>query len=595
MPQQIVMELTHQSAKTKRVRSKTRQRTIPDRKPSGDLGTLKIIPLGGCEEVGRNMTVFEYGNDIVILDMGIQFPEEDMPGIDYVIPNTEYLQGKEEKIQGVLFSHGHLDHIGAAPILLEKLGNPTIIGRPLTIEMIKHRQEDFSKDSSKRLKTIYIKDLNEKINLGVFTIRFFQVDHAIMDAVGIILETPVATIIHPGDWTIEHNPIGRKEITYTHLSRFKKPIILMLESLGAISNKKDVTEETMLNNLYELINSAEGRVIITTFSSQLERIKQILEYSSKIGKKIALDGFSMKLNVELAKQLGYIKPEKGSVIPINRIDDYSDNKVVIICTGAQGEEMSVLPRIINGNHRSINIKKTDTIIFSSSIIPGNERTIQRLKDNLYRLSDNVYHNEIIDVHISGHSDIKDIKNILRQIKPDYFIPVYANHFILKEAAKIAYEIGFKKDKVIVPDNGTIINVSKDDIRILKEKAPTNYVYVDGIGVGDIGEVVIRDRQTLSKDGMFVVIVTIDSQSGTIRTSPDIISRGFVYLRESKELLRDVRHLIRRIIERNIRFLGDEAPIIQEDQIKYRLREDIAEFLFRKTQRRPMVIPVVVKV
>ena len=438
---------------------------------------LRIIPLGGCEEVGRNMTVFEYGNDIVILDMGIQFPEEDMPGIDYVIPNAEYLKGKEKNIKAVIFSHGHLDHIGAAPILLKKLGNPQIIGRPLTIEMIKHRQEDFYRGSSKKLKTTYIKDLKQRVVLGNFTLGFFQVDHAIMDAVGVILQTPVAIVVHPGDWTIEKGPVGREVIDYSHLAKLKRPTILMLEALGSTKSGKQVTEKEMLDNLYKLISQAPGRTIIATFSSQILRIKEILEFSVKNGKKAALDGFSMKLNIEIAQKLVYIKVPKGAIISIDRAKDYPDNKVVIICTGAQGEEMAALSRIVSGNHRHIKLKKEDTVIFSSSVIPGNERTIQRLKDNLYRLSDNVYHSDIIDVHASGHSTIDGIKQMIKDIKPDYFIPVYGNHYFLKEAAKIAYDLGYSKEKVFVPDNGSVIKFTHSagsgqaKGEILKEKVP----------------------------------------------------------------------------------------------------------------------------
>ena len=560
---------------------------------------LRIIPLGGCEEVGRNMTVFEYDDgssasrekDIVILDMGLQFPEEDMPGIDYVIPNIEYLRGKERNIQAVIFSHGHLDHTGAASILLKKLGNPPIIGRPLTIEMIKHRQEDFSKGSSKMLKTIYINNIQEKIRLGSFVISFFQVDHAIMDAVGTIIETSVATIIHPGDWMIEHGPEGRDVIKYTHLAKLKKPTILMLESLGAINFEKPVTEKQMLNNLYKLISSAPGRTIIATFSSQLQRIKQILEYASRIGKKVTLDGFSMKLNVEIAKKLGYIKPAKGTIIPIDKINNYPEDKVVIICTGAQGEEMSVLSRIVTGNHRFIILKKKDTVIFSSSIIPGNERTVQRLKDNIYRLSDNVFHSEIMDVHISGHSNIFDIKEILRQIKPTYFVPVYANHFILKEAAKIAYNTGFPKDRVFIPDNGSIIQVFENNVKTLKEKVPTNYVFVDGLGVGDVGEVVLRDRQMLAKDGMFVIVAVVDRTTGQVRGSPDIISRGFIYLRESKELLSQTRKKVINIVNK----ATGSGQAVNWAYVKDEIRNKLGQFLFSKTERRPIILPVVIEV
>ncbi len=568
---------------------------------AGKENALKIIPLGGCEEVGRNMTVFEYGQDIVILDMGLQFPEEDMPGIDYVIPNIEYLKGKEKNIRAVIFSHGHLDHIGAAPILLKKLNNPQVIGRPLTLEMIKHRMEDFDKNSSKKLKATYVKTLQDKINLGIFKLSFFQIDHAIMDAVGVILETPVATIIHPGDWTIERNPIGRDVLHYHHLAKLKRPTILMLEAIGAINSKTPVTEQEMLSNINKLIGDAPGRTIIATFSSQIERIKQIMEFAAKTNKKVALDGFSMKLNIELATKLGYIKIPKGVIVPVDKAHEYPDNKVIIICTGAQGEEMAALPRIIAGNHKYIKIKKEDTIIFSSSVIPGNERTVQRVKDNVYRLSDNVYHNDIMNVHASGHTNIDGIKQILSEIKPDYFIPVYGNHFMLKEASRIAYGMGILKHKVFVPDNGSVIKFTKDlsagsgQIKgeVLKDKVPSNYVFVDGLGVGDVGEIVLRDRQMLAEDGMFVIVAIIDSKTGKVKGSPDIISRGFVYLRESKDLLAQTRRKVIEIVEKTAGH-GRENPI-NWSYVKDEIRNKVGDFLNSKTSRRPMILPVVIEV
>lgn len=552
---------------------------------------LKIIPLGGCEEVGRNMTVFEYGNDIVILDMGLQFPEEDMPGVDYVIPNTEYLKGKEKNIKAVIFSHGHLDHIGAAPILLKKLGNPQIIGRPLTIEMVKHRVEDTYHGASKKLRTIYVKDLQQKIQLGKFNVGFFQVDHSVIDAMGVILETPVATVLHPGDFTVEKSPVGRKIIDYSHLAKLSRPTILMLEALGSTNSEELVTEEEMLNNLYKLISEAPGRTIIATFASQVERIKQILEFAARTNRKVALDGFSMKLNIELAQKLGYVKIPKGVIISSDKTHTYPDNKVIIICTGAQGEEMAALSRIVAGNHRHIKIKKEDTVIFSSSVIPGNERTIQRLKDNLYRLSDNVFHSDIIDVHASGHSNIEGKKQMLREIRPDYFIPVYGNHYMLKEEARIAYNMGWRKDKVFVPDNGSVIKFSAEKAEMTKDKVPTNYVFVDGLGVGDVGEIVLRDRQMLAEDGMFVIVAIIDKQTGRVRGSPDIISRGFVYLRESKELLAQTRRKVVEIVDKTAGHGGAVNWVYVKDEI----RNKIGDFLHTKTERRPMILPVVIEV
>ncbi len=559
---------------------------------------LRIIPLGGCEEVGRNMTVFEYddgssasrGQDIVILDMGIQFPEEDMPGINYVIPDTSYLKGKEKNIKGIIFSHGHMDHIGAAPLLLEKLGNPPVIGRPFTLEMIKYRQEDYDRGSSKRIKTIYVKDVKDEIKLGPFKIGFFRVDHAIMDAIGVIIYTPTATVIHPGDWMIEHRPIGREKLKYDHLAKLPKPTILMLESIGSTNKEQPVTEKEMFDNLKNLIKQAPGRTIIATFSSQVQRIKQIIEFASENNKKVALDGFSLKMGVEIAKNLGYVKIKKGVLIPIDKAHEYPDKKIVVVCTGAQGEENAALPRIVDNNHRFIKIKKTDTIIFSSSVIPGNERTIQRLKDRLYRLSDNIIHSDIMDVHISGHSNIKDIQEIIGQIKPTFFIPVYANHFMLKEAAKIAYKMGFKRDEVIVPDNGSVIEVKDNKINMTKEKVASEYVFVDGSGVGDVGEVVLNDRRKLAQDGMFVIIAVVDKKTGRVKNSPDIISRGFIYLRESKELLAQTRKKVVHIINEKS---GGDGPT-NWTNLKEEVRNKIGQFLFSKTERRPIILPVIIE-
>jgi len=564
---------------------------VPKKPSQHSEESLRIIPLGGCEEVGRNMTCFEYGKDIVILDMGLQFPEEDMPGIDYVIPNIEYLKGKERNIRAVVFSHGHLDHIGAAAILLEKLGNPQVIGRPLTLEMVKHRVEDTHRGASKKLKTNYIKDLNQKINLGVFTLSFFQVDHTIMDAVGVILETPVATVLHPGDWTIEKDPIGRQPLSYKHLANLKRPTVLMLESIGSTSSKEPVTEEEMLNNLYMLMERAPGRTIIATFSSQIERIKQILEFAARTNRKVALDGFSMKLNIELATKLGYIKIPKGTIITTDKAHTYPDNKVVIVCTGAQGEEMAALSRIVAGNHRHIKIKKEDTIIFSSSVVPGNERTVQRLKDNLYRQSDYVYHSDIIDVHMTGHGNINGIKQMLREIIPDYFIPVYGNHYMLKEGAKIAIDTGFRKDRIFVPDNGSIIKFTRQGAEVLKEKAPSSYVFVDGLGVGDVGEIVLRDRQVLAEDGMFVIVAVIDSKTGRVKGSPDIISRGFVYLRESKDLLQQTRRKVIEIVDKT----AGHGGAVNWTYVKDEIRNKVGDYLASRTSRRPMILPVVIEV
>lgn len=551
---------------------------------------LRIIPIGGCEEVGRNMTIFEYGDDIVILDMGVQFPEEDMPGIDYVIPNAKYLAGKESRIRGVIFSHGHLDHIGAAPILLEKIGNPPIVAMPLTLAMIKHRQEDYKKGTSGKLKTITVKGLNDVIALGNFTARFFQVEHSIMDSMGTILETPVGTVLHAGDWTMEREADGSTHIRYEQLQQVKRPSVLMLESLGAIREGRHATHEELYNNLTDILQNAPGRVILATFASQVERVKWVIEAAQKLGKFVALAGYGIKMNIEIACELGYVKTDKGVLIDVREIDRYPENKIVIVCTGAQGEENAALNRISSGEHKDVRFRKNDTVIFSSSVIPGNERTVQRLKDNIYRQVDHVIHGDLMDVHVSGHGTRRDIVDMLSQVKPDYYIPVYANHFFLKEARNLAVKNGFPSDKIFVPDNGTVIELSKENLRVLPKKVPSEYVFVDGLGVSDSQHVVLRDRQVLAEDGMIVVIATVDSKSGKFIQNPDIISRGFVFLKDNKELIEDIRHKVKKmVIESNPLQWADT------NQIRNDIRDKIGQFIFTRTEKRPMVLPVVIEV
>ncbi len=552
--------------------------------------TLRIIPIGGNEEVGRNCTVFEYNNDIIILDMGVQFPEEDMPGVDYIIPNLSYLKGKESRVRGVIFSHGHLDHIGASALLLEKLNYPMVVGRPLTLAMVKHRMEDSQKGASKRLRSIVIKQVTDKVRLGAFQVSFFPVDHSIMDAVGVVIQTPHGTVIHPGDWTYEKDPVGRRKIEYTQLRNLPKPTILMLESLGSLSSKERIPERVMYANLEKLVREAPGRIIIGTFSSQLERIKHVLEFAQKMGKKVALDGFSMKTNVEIAKQLGYIAVKESVMIPIEKIHDYPDRKVIVLCTGAQGENNAALSRIVNGNHRSVKIRKTDTIVFSSSVIPGNERTIQRLKDNLYRLSDNVIHSDIMDVHSSGHSTATDMLAVLHQIHPTFFLPVYANHYFLKEAQKLAVREGFPKERTFVLDNGNVLEFTKGKPKLLPQKVRTDYVFVDGLGVGDVSNVVLRDRQTLASDGMVIVIATVERGSGKLVGEPNIITNGFVYAKTNLRLIDEIKKKVKALLK-------DVDPRTQanEGYLSARIRDNLGTFLFVKTERRPMIIPVILDV
>lgn len=553
---------------------------------------LKIIPLGGQEEVGRNMTVFEYEDNIVILDMGLQFPEEDMPGIDYIIPDIRYLQGKEKKIRGVILSHGHLDHIGAAPHLLPRLGWPVVYASKLTLMLIKKRLEE--SNLARYFKSKEITSAHDTLTFGKLKINFFEVTHSIMDALGVIVQTPVANVIHPGDWRYNLDPISGPKTDFSHLAKWNTkttPSILMMESLGSTKEGFQLSEREVFKNIRNIITKAPGRVIVATFSSMIERVGQLISIAEELGKKVALDGYSMKLNMEIAKQIGYLKFKQSTLIDIKNIHDYPPQKVIIIGTGAQGEDRAVLMRIANGGHKWVKVEKSDTIIFSSSVIPGNERTIQRLKDSLYRQGADVIHKEIMDVHTGGHAFIEDIKLLITQVKPHYLLPVYANHYFLQEAAKVAKSIDFPKEHIFILDNGSIAEIDEQALRVSKEKIPIEYVFVDGLGVGDISNVVLRDRQLMSADGMFVIIAVVDSQTGKVKGEPDVISRGFIYMKESQELLRQTRKKIKETIAKSTISGAD----INWVYIRNNLRDKIGQFLYTKTKRRPMILPVIVEI
>lgn len=552
---------------------------------------LKIIPLGGQEEVGRNMTIFEYGSDIVILDMGLQFPEEDMPGVDYIIPDVRYLKGKERQIRGIILSHGHLDHIGAVPHLLPKLGWPTVYASRMTLALVRRRLEESK--LQKYLKAYEIKTASENLTLGKIKVSFFDVTHSIMDALGVIIQTPVVNIIHPGDWRYDLNPVTGKPTDFSDLSRWNTrttPSVLMMESLGSTKEGSQISEIEIFRNIKGLLERAAGRVIIATFASMVERVGWLINISEQLGKKVALDGYSMKMNVEIARKIGYLKFQKNTLIDVKKIHDYPDNKVVVVCTGAQGEDRAVLMRIANGEHRSIKLKKSDTIVFSSSVIPGNERTIQRLKDTLYRQCDHVVHKEIMDVHGGGHALIEDIKLLIRQVRPKYLMPVYANHYLLKEAGKVAASIGFPPQNILYLDNGSVAVADNTSMRVAEQKIPIEYVFVDGLGVGDVSHVVLRDRQMLAADGMLVVVVTLDGKTGRLVGSPDIISRGFVYMKDSKKLIDETRGKIKDILNGS-----ENKKLTDESFIRDKVRNELGQFLFKKTERRPMILPVVIEV
>ncbi len=551
---------------------------------------LRIIPLGGLEEVGRNMTVFEYDNDIIIVDMGLQFPEEDMPGIDYIIPNTAYLKNKREKIRGVIITHAHYDHIGAIPHSMARLGNPPIYTAPLTRGIILKRQEDFPQAPKLDIHQVGVTD---KIKLGCFEIEFFHVNHNIPDSMGLAIQTPVGLIIHTGDFKFDHSPINEKPADLAKITQLggKGVLLLLSDSTDAEIPGHSISENEIQKTIEGIFDGLKGRIIIATFSSLLTRIQEIIWLAEKFGRHVAIDGYSMKANVAIARKLGYLKIKKNTLISPKQANELPDNKVVILCTGAQGEGNAVLMRLATGEHRFLKIHPEDTVIFSSSVVPGNERTVQNLRDILCRKGAKVINYEMMDVHAGGHAPIEDLKMMINLVKPKFFIPVHGNYYMLKLHAEIAESVGISPENIILASNGNIVLLNQESIGLSKEKAPANYVMVDGLGVGDVGQVVLRDRQAMAGDGMFVVIAIIDSKTGQVRGEPDIISRGFVYLRESKELLDQTRAKVKKIISQT----SSAEHTVNWSYVKDNIRDKIGQFLYTKTQRRPMVLPVVIEI
>ena len=559
--------------------------------PTGEV--VRVIVLGGLEEVGRNCTLIEYKNDIIFVDMGLQFPDEDMPGVDYIIPNMTYLKGKEQNVRGIIITHGHYDHIGAIPHVMANIGNPTVYALPVAAGIIKKRQTDFP-ESKVTVKPITIET---ELQLGVFKVHFFHINHNIPDSAGIVIETPAGTICHTGDWKFDYHPVGTVPADFHKIARVGMAgvSLLMGDSTNADREGHQKSERGIGIELQGIIEKAPGRVIIGTFASLLSRVKQIMEISEACGRKIALDGYSMKTNVEIAKELGYIKVNQKSIIPIEEANEHPPEKITIICTGAQGEKRAAMARIANDEHRFIKVDPTDTIIFSSSVIPGNEATVQRLKDTLYRKRARVIHKDIMDVHAGGHAMKEDIKLMLSLFKPKYYMPIEGNHFLLRENAEVAYSMNVPEQNVFVADNGQIIEMWKDAkgesmAKMTTDKVPTDYVFVDGLGVGDVSKVVLRDRQALAEDGMVVVIAQFNKKEGTLVSAPDIVSRGFVQMKDNKEFIQATRLHLEAVLKKT-----QTASPIDPDHIKNTIRDELGKYLFQKTERRPMILPVLIEV
>ncbi len=557
-------------------------------KMSGD--HVRLAALGGLEEIGRNMSFIEYKNDIIVIDMGLQFPEETTPGVDFIIPNISCLEEKKEKIKAVVITHAHYDHIGAMPYLMGKLGNPPVYTTRMSRAIIEKRQNEFTNAPRLRVQEVRYGDrfkISENIEL-----EFFGVDHTIPETIGVVVKTPAGNIVHFADFRIEYNEKDEPQ----GLDTFKRigdmgVHTFMVDSTNAEEEGHSLSEKVIEKNIEMLIKQAKGRIILATFSSMLTRIAEIVKIAERLGKKVAVNGRSMRDNVLIAKNLGYIKTKnKDTLIAVEDIHKYKDNEILILSTGAQGESSAGLMKIVTGIHKYIKLKAGDTVIFSSSVIPGNERGVQNLKDNLARQGAVVYTSSIIDIHVSGHAMKDDIDLAMRALRPKFVMPVHGYYFMRFANGQNAVRAGVRPENVRLMDNGQVANLTKDEFVITGETVPANYILVDGLGVGDIGEVVLRDRLLLAEEGMFVVITTLDRKTGRVVKNPDIISRGFIYLRENQELLDEIRRKVRGIFGRIPR-----REEVDTDYLKALIRDQVGQFLYSKTKRRPMVLPVIIEI
>ncbi len=555
------------------------------------ISKLKIIPLGGLGEIGRNMTILEYEDKIIIIDMGLGFPELDMPGIDFTVPNTKYLEDKKNKILGIFFTHGHYDHIGAVPYLIGKIGNPPLFASPLTAAIIKKRQTDFPNAPKLNIKTI---KEDEVIKFYPFEVSFFRVNHNIPDDFAIKVGTPIGVIIYTSDFKFDPDPVNEKPTDLEQLKSFgdKGVLVLMEDSTGAEEEGHSISEKVIKDNLEIIFKQAKGRIIAATFGSLLNRVQQLITLSEAYNRKVVIQGFTMKSNVEISKELGYIKTEKHTLIEAKDMHRYSDDKLTVIGTGAQGESNAFLMRYANGEHKEVQLKKGDTIIFSSSVVPGNERSVQALKDNLYKRGVYVFHYKMMDIHASGHGEREDLREMLRLLRPKFLMPTHGYLSMMARHAELGEEVlHMPKENIALAENGQVVEVTPDKITVTKNSVESNIVMVDGLGVGDVSNIVLRDRQLMSADGMFVIIAVVDSQTGKVKGNPDIISRGFIYMKESKELLQQARKKIKEIIGRSV-IPGTDLNWVY---IRNNLRDKMGQFLYTKTQRRPMILPVIIEI
>ncbi len=547
---------------------------------------LQIIPLGGLGEIGKNMTVIRCGDEMIVIDAGLMFPENDMLGVDLVIPDYTYLVENQKYLRAIILTHGHEDHIGALPYVLKNISVP-VYGTKLTLGILEGRLRETGVDSG----NLHAVNQGEIIMLGCFSVGFIRVNHSIPDSVGLSIKTPLGMIVHTGDFKFDNTPIDGKMSDFRRLSDLgnKGVLVMMADSTNAERDGYTPSERTVGVAFNREFQNAPGRIIVATFSSNVHRIQQVIDTAVKYRRRVAILGRSMVNVVNISLELGYIHAPEGTIIDVEDIMNYPANKIVIITTGSQGEPMSALTRMALSDHRQVDIMQGDTVIISATPIPGNEKLVAKTVDNLMRLGANVIYSRNAGIHVSGHASREELKLMHNLIKPKFFIPVHGELHHLYAHAKLAEELGMAKERIFVGENGYIFEFTRDRGKIVG-RINWGVIMVDGLGVGDVGNIVLRDRRQLSQDGILIVVVTINRENGRIVAGPDIVSRGFVYVRESEELMDGAKNKVLQAL----RHCTDEK-IFDWTTLKMNIKDALAQYLFEQTRRRPMILPIITEI
>lgn len=578
---------TNNQSKTRKTEEKSNKSRKIVIKPDGT-SNLKIIALGGLDEIGKNITVFQYEDEIIVDDCGLEFPDDDMLGVDLVIPDVSYLEQNKDKIKGIFITHGHEDHIGSLPYVIEQLGFPTIYATKLTCKLIEHKMEEHHLLQSVKVQVV---EQGQTIETGKMAVEFIRSSHSIPDSCMLAIHSPVGVVIHTGDFKVDFTPIDGQMMDFGRLSELGTQGVLALLSDSTNSEKRGFTlsEKSVGPVLDRLFEGCKKRIVIATFASNVHRVQQIVNSSIKYGRKIAVSGRSMINMIQSARELNYIICPEDLFIDIDLIKNYKDEQLVLMTTGSQGETMSALTRMANGEHKKVTLTGNDLVIISATPIPGNEKSVSKVIDKLMKLGTEVVYSSLENVHTSGHASQEEQKMIMALTKPKYFLPVHGEYRQLRAHRDTAIDMGIPKDNIFITGNGRILEINQNEAKFTGT-VPSGRVMVDGLGVGDVGNVVLHDRQHLSQDGLIVIVMTMNGKTGEILSGPDVISRGFVYVRESENLMDELKSFIREEMGRL-----EERHVVDWTIIKSTLKDDVRDFVYDKTQRNPMILPIIMEV